>query len=76
LKTLGENVFVAILAFGASSYIGLIAAALAFGSSINSLLQGKVRITVYVLAYVVTGLIGSYLSLRILRTIKAPKLQK
>jgi hypothetical protein len=77
LKTLGRKVFVAILAFGASSYIGFIVVVLAIESSpLKSLLGGQSRVAIYALAYVGPGLTGSCLSLWVLRTLKLPKLQK
>jgi hypothetical protein len=77
LHTLGVKVFVAILAFGASSYIGFIAVVLAIGSSpLKTLLEGQFHIATYVFAYVAPGLTGSYLSLRVLRASRPPQPRK
>jgi hypothetical protein len=77
LRALGVKVFVAVLAFGASSYIGFITIVIAVGSSpLKALLQGQFHIATYVLAYVGPGLTGSYLSLRALRASRPPQPQK
>jgi hypothetical protein len=77
LHTLGKRVFVAILAFGACSYIGFIAVILAVGSSpLRVLLQGQFRGALFALAYVAPGLTGSWFALRAFKALKPAQPQE
>ena len=76
LDSLGKRVFVAILAFGACSYVGFVAVILAISASpLKVILEGRFAPFSYTLAYVIPGLIGAWLSLKALKALRPPKPQ-
>jgi hypothetical protein len=71
---LGKRFLVAVLAFGACSYVGFIAVILALSASpLTSILGGRTQPLIFTLAYLVPGLGGSWLSLKVLKALKLPK---
>jgi hypothetical protein len=70
LTPFARTVFVAILAFGAFSYAGFIVVILAinFFSSLTLLTDHFQAIT-FAVAYIVPGILGSWLSLKVLRSV-------
>jgi len=72
LDSLGKRVFVATVAFGASSYVGFILILL-LGNilHVSSATQGPLKKVVWGLAYVVPGLVGAWLSLKVFNLLKS-----
>ena len=69
LRGIAKAVFVAILAFGACSYIGFIVIILAVGAlGPKILLGGTLGPIIYAVAYVLPGLAGAWLSLKALKS--------
>jgi hypothetical protein len=65
LNALGKRVFWAVLAFGACSYVGFIVVILAIAfSPLKGLLAGGFRSVIYASAYILPGLVGSWLSVK------------
>lgn len=65
VDSLGKRVFVATVAFGASSYVGFILILLVgYTLHVSSAMQGPLQKAVWGLAYVVPGSVGAWLSLR------------
>jgi hypothetical protein len=74
LDSLGKRVFVATVAFGASSYVGFILILLVgYMFHVSSAMQGPFQKVVLGLAYVVPGLAGAWLSLKGLNLLKRPE---
>jgi hypothetical protein len=73
-ESLGKRVFVATVAFGASSYVGFILILLV-GSTlhVSSATQGPLQKVVLGLAYIVPGLVGAWLSLSGYNLLKRPE---
>jgi hypothetical protein len=77
LDRLGKRVFVAVLGFGACSYVGFIVAILAISvSPFKTILEGQTRPFMFALAYFLPGLVGGWLSLKVLGAIIPPKRQE
>jgi hypothetical protein len=67
-REFSKQVFVAVLAFGASSYIGFFIVILTISATpLNSFLEGPFARLAYILAYLIPGLAGGWLSLKALR---------
>ncbi|HUN83387.1 MAG TPA: hypothetical protein VMU48_03370 [Terracidiphilus sp.] len=74
LDALGKRIFAAVLAFGACSLAGYVAINVAMALFHLKLDQdGRTERTIIVLAYVVSGLIGSWFSLRIFKPAKSSR---
>jgi hypothetical protein len=68
---LGKNVFWALIFFGISSYIGFIAVMLVISfSPLKVLFDGRFPHVVLVLAWLVPGLLGTWLSIWALSTLR------
>lgn len=73
LDVLGKRIFVAVLAFGACSLVAYGAMNVAIALLHLELDQGgRMGRTLIVLGYVVSGLTGSWFSLRIFKPVKSP----
>src|SRR5271157_2867714 len=71
LNALGKQVFVAILAFGACSFIGFIVILLAVSAlHLNAVLAEPFRTATFTLAYIIPGLAGVWASLKALKALK------
>ena len=76
LDSLGKRVFVATVAFGASSYIGFILILLVgYSFHVGSGTWGPLQKVVLGLAYVVPGLVGAWLSLKGFNLLKSSELE-
>jgi hypothetical protein len=63
-RKFSTRTFIAILTFGASSYIGFLLVIVLVGSPpLRGLLDGRYKSVAYTLAYLVPGFIGSWLAL-------------
>jgi hypothetical protein len=70
LREFSQQLFVAVLAFGACSYVGFIIVVLTISSTpLKGLLEGRPAPITYILGYFIPGLCGSWLSLKVLRSI-------
>jgi hypothetical protein len=68
LREFAKQVFVAVLAFGASSYIGFFIVILIISPTpLNSFLEGPFAGLAYILAYLIPGLVGGWISLKALK---------
>ena len=69
-RGIARAVFIAILAFGACSYVGFIVIVLAVGESpLKGLLEGAAQRPTYTLAYFLPGFIGAWLSIKALKSV-------
>jgi hypothetical protein len=71
LNALGKQVFVAILAFGACSYIGFIVILLAVSAlHFDAVLAEPFRTATFTLAYIIPGQTGVWASLKALKALR------
>lgn len=74
LREFSKPTFVAVLAFGASSYVGFFIFMLGIASSpLKELIEGRLQTIIYALAYLIPGLGGGWLSLRLLKFTRAAR---
>ena len=74
LDALGKRLFVAIVAFGASSFVGYIILVLAISQSpFGAILNGPYSRATLILAYVIPGLLGSWASIKLLQALRPSK---
>lgn len=65
------TVFIAILVFGACSYVGFFVVVLAVGVlPLKGLLEGPTQHIVYLSAYIFPGIVGAWLSIKALKSMK------
>jgi hypothetical protein len=73
-RTSAMAVFLSILAFGACSYVGFIAGVLILGATpFRGLLEGGSRGAVYVVSYVLPGVLGAWVSVKAIRSMVVPR---
>ena len=73
LDRLGKRVFFAVLGFGAFSYLGFITAILAISvSPFKTILVGRGQPFIFALAYILPGLAGGWLAIKVLGAIQPP----